>query len=585
MMKMKLSNKIKKYVTKEGEKSIVRDKNYFQYQNEIRKLHNFLKENEIEIIKADKSKQTVLVTQEWIKNKKQVIIQNTKFRKLPVNPTEVIYLELKKRITKLEQLGEIDKNEKWFILIEGNDRIPKLNIQLKTHKIGEKVWPIIDFKYSTLCNLEKFLKQQLKQYPNSRFAIKNTDELLEELNKISIEENFKIASFDIIDMYPSITWELIEDKLKNLEVKNELISLIEFAYRSNYFQVDNYFYTQTSGISMGSVIGPKLAELIMIDIDNIISNIRSVKFYKRYVDDILIIYNETEIKIEDINKQINNIQEEIKFKTEIEYTTRKEINYLDITIRRLKQSLEFRTFRKPGSSQITIRYQSNVPLHVKYNIFKMEYSKIKNRTSQEIHISADLAELKKKFLLAGYPQRLVKKWELKINNPKTQQDNKKTNRIKYIRFPYIKGLHKQIDNKISNMHFKLAPSYQKMYTKLKQFENEKKQQPPTETKNVVYKIHCTCSDNKYYIGETKRKLKTRLKEHTADLKYNRLNSAFHDHCTMNDCTIDKDNIQILHKEKETYSRKFKESVEILKSKKCINKNLSIKINENWLNIL
>ncbi|XP_023241784.1 uncharacterized protein LOC111640010 [Centruroides sculpturatus] len=91
-----------------------------------------------------------------------------------------------------------------------------------------------------------------------------------------------------------------------------------------------------------------------------------------------------------------------------------------------------------------------------------------------------------------------------------------------------------------------------MYTRLKQLDNEKKQQPPTETKNVVYKIQCTCSNNKYYIRETKRKLKTRLKDHIADLKYNRLNSAFHNHCTMNDCTIDKDNIQILRKEKETY---------------------------------
>ncbi|XP_067121823.1 uncharacterized protein, partial [Centruroides vittatus] len=112
-----------------------------------------------------------------------------------------------------------------------------------------------------------------------------------------------MASLDIVDMYPSITWDIIEEKLNNLNVNKEIIDLIEFTYRSNYFETNGEYYTQTEGISMGSVIGPKLAELIMIDIDNIIYNIPGVKFYKRYVDDILIIYNETEINIEEINKQ------------------------------------------------------------------------------------------------------------------------------------------------------------------------------------------------------------------------------------------------------------------------------------------
>ncbi|XP_067139207.1 uncharacterized protein [Centruroides vittatus] len=306
IMKMKLSNRIKKYATKEGRKSIIKDRNYLQYINQIKALHDFLRENEIEIIKADKSKQTVIVTQEWVKNKKQEITNNTKFRKLPINPIEVIYLELKRRIIKLEQLHEINKTEKWFILNEGNDRTPKLNIQLKTHKIGEKVRPIVDFKYSKLYNLEKLLKLQFKQYQNSQFAIKNTDELTEELNQISIEEESRIASLDVVDI-------------------------------SNYFEFDGDYYTQTNGISMGSVIEPKLAELIMIDIDNRISSIRGVKFYKRYVDDILLIYNEAEMAIEKIKKLINNIHEAIKFKIEVEDKTSQEINYLDITIKRLKQ--------------------------------------------------------------------------------------------------------------------------------------------------------------------------------------------------------------------------------------------------------
>ncbi|XP_023239508.1 uncharacterized protein LOC111638098 [Centruroides sculpturatus] len=388
-------------------------------------------------------------------------------------------------------------------------------------------------------------------------------------------------------MYPSITWDLIEEKLNNLDVNKEIIELIEFTYRSNYFETNGEYYTQTDGISMGSVIGPKLAELIMIDIDNIICNIPGIKFYKRYVDDILIIYDETEIKIEEINKQTNSIHKAIKFKIETEDITRQSINYLDITITRLKHHLEYRTFKKPSSNQVTTRYQSKIPSYIKYNIYKMEYDKIINRTSQEAHINEDLMELRKKFLLAGFPQRLLKQWETRIKDPRNlcKNKDKQVTKTKYINFPYIRGLYEQISAEIEKINYKLAPSYQKMESRLLTTNQKKNQQIPIENQGVVYKIPCTCANKKHYIGETKRKVKTRLKEHIADLKYNRINSAFYEHCTINNCNIDKDNVEILHKEKLTYNRKFKETIEIMKSKDSINKNLSLKINENWINIL
>ncbi|XP_067126891.1 uncharacterized protein [Centruroides vittatus] len=132
----------------------------------------------------------------------------------------------------------------------------------------------------------------------------------QELNKIGIEETFRVASLDIVDMYPSVTWEIIENKLQQLKVDEEILDLIDFTYRSNYFEIDGNYYTQQEGISMGSVIGPKLAELITIEIDEIISKIPGIKFYRRYVDDVLIMCNKTEITIEDINKHINSITKE-----------------------------------------------------------------------------------------------------------------------------------------------------------------------------------------------------------------------------------------------------------------------------------
>ncbi|XP_067140351.1 chromosome partition protein Smc-like [Centruroides vittatus] len=372
------------------------NKNYYKYKDEIETLQKFLSDNQLDLIRADKSKQIIIVTQKWVKSKQLEIVEGKKFRKLPINPKETLYEELKKRVIKLQKLNKITRAEREFILNQDNDRTPKLNVKLKTHKMGEKVRPIVDFKFATLYNLEKFLKQKLKKYQNSKHSIKNTEELLDSLKNVKIEKTSKMASLDVIDMYPSIKWELIEDKLKKLEVESHIIELIEFAYMSNYFEIDEEYYTQNNGISMGSVIGPKLAEIIMIDVDKEINNITGIKYYKRYVDDVLIIYNDAEVKPNMIKHIINNIDKDIQFKIEEENVADNSIRYLDVMITRNENELDFEPFKKPCSINTTIKYTSNIPLYIKQNIFNMEYRKIQNRTSKETNKPKHIIELKKK---------------------------------------------------------------------------------------------------------------------------------------------------------------------------------------------
>ncbi|XP_023236949.1 uncharacterized protein LOC111636030 [Centruroides sculpturatus] len=458
----------------------------------------------------------------------------------------------------------------------------------KTHKADETVRPIVDFRNTTLYNLEKILKQKLKIYQNSKFAIYNTDKLLYDIKQIDIKDTYRIASLDIIDMYPSIIWEIIEPKLTQHKIEPEIIDLIEFTYRSNYFEINSKYYTQNSGISMGSVIGPKLAEIIMIDIDKEISDIYGIKFYRRYVDDVLIIYDEVEINTNEIRNIINNIHKNIQFKIEEEDKITNSINYLDITIKRNNTNLEFEPFKKQCSINTTVNYNSNIPIHIKQNIFNMEYTKIKNRTSINTKQIEHLNTLKKKFILSGYPNRILNIWETEIDKKtdKTIRIDPKQAEIKYIRFPYIKGLYEEVNKEVKKINVKLVPTYDKLLSRLNAKQvNKTNITNKEESKNVVYKIPCTCENKKFYIGETKRKVKVRLKEHIADLKYRRLNSAFHEHCLLNNCNIDKNNIDILHRERDTYKRKFKESIEIIKNQNSINKNPSISINENWLKIL
>ncbi|XP_067128383.1 uncharacterized protein [Centruroides vittatus] len=243
-----------------------------------------------------------------------------------------------------------------------------------------------------------------------------------------------MASLDIIEI--SIAWDIIEEKLKKLNVTPQITDLIEFSYRSNYFEIEGNYYTQNEGISMGSVMGPKLAELVMTNIDEINN------------------------KIQEEEDSINN-----------------SINYLDVKITRNGNSVEFEPFKKPCTISTTIKYNSNIPLHIKYNVFAMEYEKIKNRTSKSSNMSKHIKELKNKFLLNGYPNHIITKWEKEINDKTNSNDKQKTEKqgseIRYISFPHVKGLYEEINKELRKVDIKLAPKYEKLCGDIRQTKSSR----------------------------------------------------------------------------------------------------------------
>jgi hypothetical protein len=110
----------------------------------------------------------------------------------------------------------------------------------------------------------------------------------------------------------------------------------------NYFQFNQQYYKQTEGLAMGAPTSAILAETYIQHMEHkhiypILIN-HKITGYFRYVDDILIIYNQNQTNIEETINEFNKLNNNIKFTIEKEHDN--SINFLDITIYRKNTKME-----------------------------------------------------------------------------------------------------------------------------------------------------------------------------------------------------------------------------------------------------
>ena len=99
---------------------------------------------------------------------------------------------------------------------------------------------------------------------------------------------------------------------------------------------------------MGSSISGTIAEIYLQYIENdyirhwLDSN--EIRFYKRYVDNIFIVYNQNKIQEDQILLKINSIDNNLQFKMTTEKNNN--INFLDLTINRERKNISISIYRK-----------------------------------------------------------------------------------------------------------------------------------------------------------------------------------------------------------------------------------------------
>jgi len=143
---------------------------------------------------------------------------------------------------------------------------------------------------------------------------------------------------------------------------------------------------------------------------------------------------------------------------------------------------------------------------------------------------------------------------------------------KIIVLPYVQPLSEFISSNIDKSKANIGFC---CLNKLSRFKN-----------NVIYKIACNNCDVTY-VGQTKRQLRTRIKEHKNNIKLNQpKHSVISEHIIKFNHSFDWDNAKILDCEFKFYKKIISEMIHIKEQEASLNLNSDTELfNESYFDIL
>ncbi|CAF3685370.1 unnamed protein product [Rotaria sp. Silwood1] len=353
-------------------------------------------------------------------------------------------------------------------------------------------------------NLIKHLRDTINK------NVKNTEDFISKLIDIKIDNDDRLASLDVIDLFNNVPIS------KSIDIVLERIVKTEIFCQSNLTKTDLRNLLELC-LPMGNVLSPLLADLYMHEfINNQLHKIKDKLF--RYVDDLFIITKMCKTELESYVVSLNLNRTNIKFTCE--YEENKQINFLDTTITRNlnEYKLDIKWFRKPAASDRFLNF----------------YSRLIEKTIQKcLQISINQQNLNE------------------LNNNKPKPETKVT-----LSLPYVKGI-EVLKRKLEQIGVKLYFSYP---LKLKSLTtlNIKPQ-----SKSIIYQMNCKCGA--IYNGETKVGLKDRMKQHKTKIKENDINSSseivkHHNIKNNGQCSFHPNKAFIIDNETNYWKRRKKETI-------------------------
>ena len=452
---------------------------------------------------------------------------------------------------------------------------------------------IINTQNSPIYKIAKKISKELRPLIRSgKSYIKDTEQFVDKIRNIKLEEDEIMISFDISDMYPSLPKQDVitevvrrinDENFKPSMNKKALIELVIISVEFISFSCNGQHFDQKDGLFIGSPTSPAFTELYIQRVEEIhvYRMIHTPRLWLRKVDDTFVI---TKYDKRETLDELNKFNCKVQFT--YESTTNNTLPVLDCLIKRDNEGrLQTKVYRKKTHTGQYLHYTSNQPEHVKIGTIKTLVRRAKIVCSTEESLTDELDYIKKTMRLNGYPEKLITKTIKQTLSFNSRSKNNQNLEAPKLFIPYEKGISEQL-KRVANKYGLEVIFRRSLSLKSKLQTNPFKCH---STCGVVYKITCSCC--KTYVGETGRTIEERIKEHQADVNNKKSVekiTGLSQHLRESRHTPNWKEIEILARENNIVKRKFKESVAISQEKKdnLLNKKEERKvISEIWSAII
>ena len=386
-------------------------------KQEQKALQDLQKRDDIIIINADKGGAiTILDTKDYVKEANRQLSDTSCYQKLQYNPTTEHASTVNSTIDVFKNQQKIPERIAEGLKVK-SPKTPTLKLPPKVHKEGHPGRPLVSSIDSPTSKISEYVDFHLQPFTKTiKSHIKDTNHFLNELQKIpeAQSKDCYLVTLDVRSLYTNIPNDEGINVIKNLLQRNQsklttvITAFLWLILTLNNFIFNGTNYLQSSGVAMGTKCAVIYANLFLSHFEETHIYpllIGKCPFYKRFIDDIFLLWTGTPDELNQFIEQLNQLHPTIKFdakysKTAVEFLDSKVYNPTNGT-------LQTTLYTKPTDRQSYLHSKSYHPNSCKKSIAYSQALRIKRICSDPLEFEKHVKNLSTKLTERGYDPRLV----------------------------------------------------------------------------------------------------------------------------------------------------------------------------------
>ena len=554
----------------------------------------------IKVCKFDKGTGVVIMnSSDYFSKLDKIVSDKSKFQEVPVKeskPHPIIAKENSVKYYLETYLMPFIPEDLYRKLVPSGSQPGKLYGLCKVHKEDFPLRPVISMIGSGEYDLAKYLDKLIKPHIPDQFMVSSTSQFLDRLKSIFFLPTDRLVSFDVVSLFTNVPLNETIKIISNYLYPKGGESCLPFPKKSfdklmkiatgGLFMYQDKFYTQTDGVAMGNPLGPTLANFFLAHLETTkLNNFpgSKPKMYLRYVDDIFAVFEE-ESHIKPFFDYLNKLHKNLAFTTELGTRT---LPFLNVEVEVNANNFNSWVYRKKTHTGVLLHFSAIVPGSWKTGLVMCLLHQARTICSSDFYFQREVSKLKEMFYLNGYPKsffdRAFQKFLNKENDDVVPTVDENTEDIITVNLniPYLGEASNKFAKQMTSLfkstfNIKLLPVFTS--TKVGDYFSLKSGTPLPYKSNVVYQFHCLRDAACSYIGQSRRHLMIRVKEHLSLHKPEEVNqSEIKKHIyRCPSCSkrfLNVDNFKILKKCKTGYETVIHEALKIKKLRPKLNKQL------------